>query len=42
MQVDTGHGGFALAEWAGKADRILLKTGRGPVLVADPWEPGTS
>ena len=30
MQVDTGHGGFALAEWAGQADRVLLKTARGP------------
>ena len=37
MQVDTGHGGFALAEWAGQSDRVLLKTGRGPLLVADPW-----
>lgn len=42
MQVDTGHGGFALAEWAGNADRALLKTGRGPVLVADPWAPDAS
>jgi len=37
MQVDTGHGGFALAECAGNADRVLLKTGRGPLLVSDPW-----
>ncbi|MFM0336933.1 malonate decarboxylase holo-ACP synthase [Paraburkholderia fungorum] len=37
MQVDTGRGGFALAEWAGNADRVLLKTNHGPVLVADPW-----
>jgi phosphoribosyl-dephospho-CoA transferase len=37
MQVDTGRGGFALAEWAGKADRVLMKTDRGPLLVADPW-----
>jgi phosphoribosyl-dephospho-CoA transferase len=37
MQVDTGEAGFALAEWAGHADRVLLKTGRGPVLVANPW-----
>jgi phosphoribosyl-dephospho-CoA transferase len=42
MQVDNGHGGFALAEWAGRADRVLLKTGRGPVLVADPWAPDAS
>ncbi|MDR5740945.1 MULTISPECIES: malonate decarboxylase holo-ACP synthase [unclassified Caballeronia] len=37
MQVDTGHGGFALAEWTGRAGRVMLKTGRGPKLVADPW-----
>jgi phosphoribosyl-dephospho-CoA transferase len=37
MQIDTGHGGFALAEWAGLADRVLLKTAHGPVLVSDPW-----
>ncbi len=37
MQIDTGRGGFALAEWAGEADRVLLKTGRGPLLVVDPW-----
>ncbi len=36
-QVDTGHGGFALAKWAGHADPGLLKTGRGPLLVPDPW-----
>ena len=37
MQVDTGDAGFALAEWAGLADRVLLKTGQGPTLVANPW-----
>lgn len=42
MQVDTGHGGFALAEWAGPADRVLLKTGRGPLLVDDPWAANAS
>lgn len=42
MQVDNGHGGFALAEWAGNSDRVLLKTGRGPMLVADPWTPDAS
>ena len=42
MQVDTGHGGLALAEWAGTAECILLKTERGPLLVADPWAAGTS
>lgn len=42
MQLDTGHGGFALAEWAGKADRVLLKTEHGPRLVAAPWAAGAS
>jgi phosphoribosyl-dephospho-CoA transferase len=36
IQVDTGHGGFALSEYA-RGGRVLLKTARGPVLVADPW-----
>lgn len=35
-QVDTGHGGFALAEWL-RGGPVLLKTGDGPRLVADPW-----
>ena len=42
MQVDTGDAGFALAEWAGHAERVLLKTQQGPVLVADPWAIPTS
>jgi phosphoribosyl-dephospho-CoA transferase len=42
MQVDTGHGGFALAEWAGAALRVLLKTAHGPRLVADPWSGDTA
>jgi phosphoribosyl-dephospho-CoA transferase len=36
IQVDTGHGGFALNEYA-RGGRVLLKTDRGPLLVADPW-----
>jgi phosphoribosyl-dephospho-CoA transferase len=36
IQVDTGHGGFALMEYA-RGGTVLLKTGRGPRLVADPW-----
>ncbi|MEG2029023.1 MAG: malonate decarboxylase holo-ACP synthase [Janthinobacterium sp.] len=38
LQIDTGHGGFAYAEWAAGRDRVLLKTDRGPVLTATPWE----
>lgn len=37
IQVDTGRGGFALNEWLAGPRRVLLKTARGPVLVADPW-----
>jgi phosphoribosyl-dephospho-CoA transferase len=38
IQVDTGAGGFALAEYA-RGGRVLLKTDTGPRLVDDPWEP---
>jgi phosphoribosyl-dephospho-CoA transferase len=37
IQIDTGIGGFALAEYA-RGGRVLLKTDTGPRLVADPWE----
>ena len=37
IQVDTGAGGFALAEYV-RGGRVLLKTNDGPRLVADPWE----
>lgn len=37
IQVDTGAGGFALAEFA-RGGRVLLKTDAGPRLVIDPWE----
>ncbi|WP_296952862.1 malonate decarboxylase holo-ACP synthase [uncultured Massilia sp.] len=36
IQVDTGAGGFALAEYV-RGGRVMLKTAHGPVLVADPW-----
>ena len=38
IQVDTGAGGFALNEWLAGRRQVLLKTARGPVLVADPWQ----
>ncbi|MGK5003933.1 malonate decarboxylase holo-ACP synthase [Janthinobacterium sp. LB2P70] len=38
LQIDTGRGGFAYAEWAAGRGRVLLKTNRGPVLTATPWE----
>jgi phosphoribosyl-dephospho-CoA transferase len=36
IQVDTGHGAFAFAEWR-RGGRVLLKTNTGPQLCADPW-----
>ncbi|UQV44165.1 malonate decarboxylase holo-ACP synthase [Janthinobacterium lividum] len=38
LQIDTGLGGFAYAEWAAGRGRVLLKTDQGPVLTATPWE----
>ena len=35
-QVETPEGGVALAEWL-RDGKTLLKTSRGPRLVADPW-----
>jgi phosphoribosyl-dephospho-CoA transferase len=37
IQIDTGHGGFALMEYA-RGARVLLKTAHGPLLVDDPWQ----
>jgi len=37
MQIDTGLGAFAFAEWIGGARRVMLKTGAGPILTGDPW-----
>lgn len=39
IQIDTGNGGFAFAEWIGGRKTVLLKTDIGPVLSADPWAP---
>ena len=38
LQIDTGLGGFAYAEWAAGRPRVLLKTDHGPLLTASPWE----
>ena len=35
--LETPLGGVALADWAGSAPLVLLKTAAGPRLVADPW-----
>ncbi|WP_449413697.1 malonate decarboxylase holo-ACP synthase [Pandoraea soli] len=37
IQIDTGRGGFSLREWLRSPPRTLVKTDRGPKLVADPW-----
>lgn len=39
VQVDTGHGGFALDEWLAGRRTVLLKTTGGPRLVGNPWQP---
>jgi phosphoribosyl-dephospho-CoA transferase len=38
VQMETPYGGVALAEWARGARQTLLKTARGPRLVANPWQ----
>lgn len=38
VQIDTGHGGFALDEWLAGRRKVLLKTVEGPYLVVDPWQ----
>jgi len=35
--LETPLGGVALADWAGSARQVLLKTAAGPQLVRDPW-----
>jgi phosphoribosyl-dephospho-CoA transferase len=42
MQIDTGRGAFSFAEWTSGSKRVLLKTDTGPMLIADPWNPGAS
>ena len=37
LQIDTGRGGFAFAEWLRRDGPVLLKTDLGPRLAADPW-----
>lgn len=38
IQIDTGHGAFALVEWTRDGGRVMLKTNDGPLLCANPWE----
>lgn len=37
VQIETGVGGFSLADWATNTGRVLLKTDHGPQLVVNPW-----
>lgn len=39
MQLQTPLGAVALREWAGPAQRVLLKNAREARLVIDPWHP---
>jgi len=38
LQIDTGHGAFAYAEWAASRGKVMLKTDHGPFLTATPWD----
>lgn len=38
MQLQTPNGAVALREWAGSAQRVLLKSASGVRLVMDPWQ----
>lgn len=40
VQLQLPAGGIALREWAGTAQKVLLKTDHGPRLTDDPWRPG--
>ncbi|MFJ7144903.1 MAG: malonate decarboxylase holo-ACP synthase [Pseudomonas protegens] len=37
LQLQVPAGALALREWAGSAQRVLLKSARGARLVSDPW-----
>ena len=36
-QLETPAGGVALAEWAARKARVMVRHAKGPQLVADPW-----
>jgi phosphoribosyl-dephospho-CoA transferase len=38
LQLQTPNGAVALREWAGSAQRVLLKSASGARLVMDPWQ----
>lgn len=37
VQIETGVGGFSLADWVNSTGRVLLKTNHGPQLRTNPW-----
>ncbi len=37
IQIDTGNGAFAFAEWRRTGGQVLLKTSAGPLLCDAPW-----
>lgn len=37
VQLETPLGAVALADWAGDAERVLVKSDAGPFLSRDPW-----
>lgn len=39
IQIATPYGGFSLLERLRSGGRVLLKTGHGPCLCDDPWQP---
>jgi phosphoribosyl-dephospho-CoA transferase len=42
VQLETPVGGVALAEWAMRKSRTMVKSADGPRLVADPWAAETA
>ena len=37
IQLETPAGGVALADWAGEAGQMMVKSDTGPYLTANPW-----
>jgi len=37
VRIETPRGAVSLAEYASGADRVMLRTAKGPCLVIDPW-----
>ena len=37
IQLETGFGAVALAEWAGSSAKVMVRTDTGPYLTTSPW-----